>query len=47
MIEAVADLISNGGCEGSILEGMHLSTRTALSIPDALFAKYLRGEYTR
>lgn len=46
MIEAVEDVIHTGGSVGSILEGMHLSARTALSIPDALYAKYLRGAYS-
>jgi hypothetical protein len=45
MIEAVEDLVNQGASVGSILEGMHLSARTALSIPDALYAKYLRGVY--
>jgi hypothetical protein len=45
MIEAVEDLVSEGASVGGILEGMHLSARTALSIPDALYAKYLRGAY--
>jgi hypothetical protein len=45
MIEAVEDLVEHGAAVGSILEGMHLSARTALSIPDALYAKYLRGAY--
>jgi hypothetical protein len=45
MIEAVEDLVAEGASVGAILEGMHLSARTALSIPDALYAKYLRGAY--
>lgn len=45
MIEAVKDLIYSGASVGSIMEGMHLSARTALSVPDALYAKHLRGAY--
>lgn len=45
MIRAVEDLIAHGASLGSILEGMHLAGRALLSIPDALYAKLLRGAY--
>jgi hypothetical protein len=45
MIEAVESLLQEGGSLGSVLEGMYLSGRTLLSIPDALYAKILRGAY--
>jgi pyrroloquinoline quinone (PQQ) biosynthesis protein C len=45
MIRAVQDLILSGSSVGEILEGMHLSGRTSLSIPDALYAQVLRGHY--
>ncbi len=45
MMLAVSSMIEQGASLGSILEGIHLSARTALSIPDALYAKYLRGYY--
>lgn len=45
MMDAVTDMIEKGASTGAILEGMHLSARTALSIPDSLYAKVLRGAY--
>ena len=45
MINAIEDMIDHGSNIGGIMEGMHLSARTALSIPDALYAKYLRGAF--
>ena len=50
MMEAVESLLAadeTGEVAGRILEGMHLSGRTALSVPDALYAKYLRGAYAQ
>jgi pyrroloquinoline quinone (PQQ) biosynthesis protein C len=46
MIQAVRDLLIDGASVGEIMEGMHLSARTALSIPDALYAKFLRSAET-
>ena len=45
MIDAVTDMLNQGASVGSIMEGMHLSGRTMLSIPDVLYSKYLRGGY--
>jgi pyrroloquinoline quinone (PQQ) biosynthesis protein C len=45
MMEAVESLIDEGAPVGEIMEGIHLSARTAFSVPDALFSKYLRGGY--
>jgi pyrroloquinoline quinone (PQQ) biosynthesis protein C len=45
MIDAVSDMLEHGASVGAIMEGIHLSARTALSIPDALYAKQLRGAY--
>lgn len=47
MLESVEELVSEGTPIREILAGVHLGGRTALSIPDALYAKYLRGEYGR
>lgn len=43
MFKAAIDLIKQGTPEEEILTGIHLGGRVALSIPDALYAKVLRG----
>ena len=45
MRESVAQLLSEGVSIDEILVGIHLGARTALCIPDVLFAKFLRGGY--
>ncbi len=45
MFEAAGELLAEGVCVDEILNGIHLGGRTALSVPDALYAKFLRGEY--
>ncbi len=45
MEKGVKSLLKNGASVGGIMEGMHLSARTALSVPDALYARHLRGVY--
>jgi hypothetical protein len=44
---AVEAMLAEGAEAGAILEGVHLSGRTALAVPDALYAKVLRGQYAR
>jgi len=45
MLESVTELLAEGVALDEILSGVHLGGRTALSVPDGLYAKYLRGEY--
>jgi hypothetical protein len=45
MMKGIEDLLDNGVPEEEILEGIHLGGRVALSVPDALYAKVLRGKY--
>lgn len=48
MIAAVNELLKETASDSvlvHILHGMHMSGRAALSVPDVLFAKYLRGAY--
>jgi hypothetical protein len=46
MEEAVEELLSEGGSPDEVLDGLHLSARTALSVPDALYSRVLRGAYS-
>jgi pyrroloquinoline quinone (PQQ) biosynthesis protein C len=45
MAESALELMIEGENVENILHGVHIGGRTALSIPDALYAKYLRGGY--
>ncbi len=45
MMKGIRDLLSEGVLEQDILDGIHLGGRVALCVPDALYAKVLRGKY--
>lgn len=43
MMRSIRELIQDGTSVDEILHGLHLGGRVALSVPDALYAKVLRG----
>ncbi len=45
MFEGAIEVATSAQAFHAILEGIHLGGRTALSVPDALYAKFLRGAY--
>lgn len=45
MRESVEELLKEGVPAADILNGVRLGGRTALNVPDALYAKFLRGAY--
>lgn len=46
MREAIEELLDRGTPLSGILEGVHLGGRTALNVPDALYARFVRGGYS-
>lgn len=47
MYQSVQELLSSPQSLERILQGIHLGGRTALAVPDALYAKYMRGAYAK
>jgi pyrroloquinoline quinone (PQQ) biosynthesis protein C len=45
MLDSVGELLDEGVSVKNILHGVHIGGRTALSVPDALYAKFKRGGY--
>lgn len=43
MMRSIRELLEDGGSAEEVLHGLHLGGRVALSVPDALYAKVLRG----